>query len=141
MMTGIMIIAHGALAGELVNSVAMIMGRVPLLRAVGLGSDQSLDDLKHEIEEAWRELERGGAGQILVLVDMFGGSCSNVAARLVCDSEPGQVAVVTGVNLPMVLEASIDRDLYEFKDLVDRVVKAGRKSIVDVRAVLAEKLR
>lgn len=140
-MTGIMIIAHGALAGELVNSVAMIMGRVPLLRAVGLGSDQSLDDLKHEIEEAWRELERGGAGQILVLVDMFGGSCSNVAARLVCDSEPGQVAVVTGVNLPMVLEASIDRDLYEFKDLVDRVVKAGRKSIVDVRAVLAEKLR
>ncbi len=140
-MTGIMIIAHGALAGELVNSVAMIMGRVPLLRAVGLGSDQSLDDLKHEIEEAWQELERGGAGQILVLVDMFGGSCSNVAARLVCDSEPGQVAVVTGVNLPMVLEASIDRDLYEFKDLVDRVVKAGRKSIVDVRAVLAEKLR
>lgn len=140
-MTGIMIIAHGALAGELINSVAMIMGRVPLLRAVGLGSDQSLDDLKHEIEEAWQELERGGAGQILVLVDMFGGSCSNVAARLVCDSEPGQVAVVTGVNLPMVLEASIDRDLYEFKDLVDRVVKAGRKSIVDVRAVLAEKLR
>jgi PTS system mannose-specific IIA component len=140
-MTGIMIIAHGALAGELINSVAMIMGRVPLLRAVGLGSDQSLDDLKREIEEALQELERGGAGQILVLVDMFGGSCSNVAARLVCDSEPGQVAVVTGVNLPMVLEASIDRDLYEFKDLVDRVVKAGRKSIVDVRAVLAEKLR
>jgi len=140
-MTGIMIIAHGALAGELINSVAMIMGRVPLLRAVGLGCDQSLDDLKHEIEEAWQELESGGAGQILVLVDMFGGSCSNVAARLVCDSEPGQVAVVTGVNLPMVLEASIDRDLYEFKDLVDRVVKAGRKSIVDVRAVLAEKLR
>ena len=140
-MTGIMIIAHGTLAGELINSVAMIMGRVPLLQAVGLGCDQSLDDLKHEIEEAWQELERAGATQILVLVDMFGGSCSNVAARLVCDSEPDQVAVVTGVNLPMVLEASIDRDLYEFKELVDRVVKAGRKSIVDVRAVLAEKLR
>lgn len=140
-MTGIIIVAHGELAGELVNSVAMIMGRVPLLRAVGLGSDQSLDDLKRKIEEAWQELERGGARQILVLVDMFGGSCSNVAARLVCDSEPGQIAVVTGVNLPMVLEASIDRDLYQLKDLVDKVVKAGRKSIVDVRAVLAEKLR
>ncbi len=140
-MTGIIIVAHGALAGELINSVAMIMGRVPLLRAVGLGNDQSLDDLKREIEEAWQELERGGAQQVLVLVDMFGGSCSNVAARLVCDSEPGQVAVVTGVNLPMVLEASIDRDLYQFKDLVDKVVQAGRKSIVDVRAVLAEKLR
>ncbi|HUV86249.1 MAG TPA: PTS sugar transporter subunit IIA [bacterium] len=140
-MTGIMIVAHGALAEELINSVAMIMGRVPLLRAVGLRNDQNLDDLKREIETAWRELERGGAQQILVLVDMFGGSCSNVAARLVSESEPGQVAVITGVNLPMVLEASIDRDLYEFKDLVAKMVKAGRKSIVDVRAVLAEKLR
>ncbi len=140
-MTGILIVAHGALAEELVNSVAMIMGRVPLLRAVGLRSDQSLDDLKRDIETAWRELENEGARQILILVDMFGGSCSNVAARLVVDSQPERVAVVTGVNLPMVLEASIDRDLYEFKDFVVKVIKAGRKSIVDVKALLAEKLR
>jgi PTS system mannose-specific IIA component len=140
-MTGILIVAHAALAEELVNSVAMIMGRVPLLRAVGLRSDQSLDDLKREIETTWRGLEQEGAQEILILVDMFGGSCSNVAARLVIDSEPERVAVVTGVNLPMVLEASIDRDLYEFKGLVDKVVKAGRKSIVDVRAIMAEKLR
>ncbi len=140
-MTGILIVAHGALAEELVNSVAMIMGRVPMLRAVGLRSDQSLDDLKREIETAWRELENEGARHILILVDMFGGSCSNVAARLVVDSEAEQVAVITGVNLPMVLEASIDRDLYQFKDFVDKVVKAGKKSIVDVKALLAEKLR
>jgi mannose/fructose/sorbose-specific phosphotransferase system IIA component len=140
-MTGILIVAHGALAEELVNSVAMIMGRVPMLRAVGLRSDQSLDDLKREIETAWRELESEGARHVLILVDMFGGSCSNVAARLVVDSEAEQVAVITGVNLPMVLEASIDRDLYQFKDFVDKVVKAGKKSIVDVKALLAEKLR
>jgi PTS system mannose-specific IIA component len=140
-MIGIMVVAHGALAEELINSVAMIMGRVPLLRAVGLRTDQGLDDLKREIEKAWQELERGGAAHILVLVDMFGGSCSNVAARLVSESEPGRIAVITGVNLPMVLEASIDRDLYEFKDLVDKAVNAGKKSIVDVRAVMAEKLR
>jgi len=140
-MIGIMVVAHGALAEELINSVGMIMGRVPLLRAVGLRADQGLDDLKREIEKGWQELERGGAAHILVLVDMFGGSCSNVAARLVSECEPGRIAIITGVNLPMVLEASIDRDLYEFKDLVDKVVKAGRKSIVDVRAVMAEKLR
>jgi mannose/fructose/sorbose-specific phosphotransferase system IIA component len=140
-MTGILIVAHGALAEELVNSVAMIMGRVPLLRAVGLRSDQSLDDLKREIETAWRALENEGARRVLILVDMFGGSCSNVAARLVVDNQPERVAVVTGVNLPMVLEASIDRDLYEFEDFVVKVIKAGRKSIVDVKALLAEKLR
>ncbi len=140
-MIGIMVVAHGALAEELINSVGMIMGRVPLLRGVGLGSDQGLDDLEREIEKTWRGLEQGGAEQVLVLVDMFGGSCSNVAARMVSEKEAKQAAVITGVNLPMVLEAAIDRDLYPLEALVNKIVEAGRKSIVDVRAVMAEKLR
>jgi PTS system mannose-specific IIA component len=119
----------------------MIMGRVSLLRAVGLRSDQGLDDLEREIKKAWRGLEQGGAEQVLILVDMFGGSCSNVAARLVSEKEAKQAAVITGVNLPMVLEAAIDRDLYPLEALVNKIVEAGRKSIVDVRAVMAEKLR
>jgi PTS system mannose-specific IIA component len=100
-----------------------------------------LDDFKAEIEKKWRELEDKGAKKILILVDMFGGSCSNVAARLASDKEAGRVAVVTGVNLPMVLEAAIDRDLYSLEDLVEKTVDAGKKSVVDVRAVLAQKLR
>jgi PTS system mannose-specific IIA component len=140
-MIGIMVVAHGALAEELINSVGMIMGRVPLLRAVGLRSDQGLDDLEREIEKTWRGLEEGGAEQVLILVDMFGGSCSNVAARMVSEKEAKQAAVITGVNLPMVLEAAIDRDLYPLEALVNKIVEAGRKSIVDVRAVMAEKLR
>jgi PTS system mannose-specific IIA component len=140
-MIGILVVAHGALGEELVNSVAMIMGRVPLLRAVGLKSDQGLDDLSAEIKKAWQEFEGGGADRLLVLVDMFGGSCSNVAARLVNESDPKSSALITGVNLPMVLEAAIDRDLYTLEDLVAKIVDAGKKSIVDVRAVMAEKLR
>jgi len=140
-MIGILVIAHGALGDELVNSVAMIMGRVSLLRAVGLKSDQGLDELREEIKKAWQNLEGGGADRLLVLVDMFGGSCSNVAARLVSERDPKSAAVITGVNLPMVLEAAIDRELYTLDELVAKIVDAGKKSIVDVRAVMAEKLR
>jgi PTS system mannose-specific IIA component len=140
-MIGILVVAHGALGEELINSVTMIMGRVPLLRAVGLKSDQGLDELAEEIKNAWQELERGGADRLLILVDMFGGSCSNVAARLVNESDPQSSALITGVNLPMVLEAAIDRDLYTLEELVAKIVDAGKKSIVDVRAVMAEKLR
>jgi len=140
-MIGILVVAHGALSEELINSVAMIMGRVPLLRAVGLKSDQGLDVLSDEIKKARQELERGGADRLLVLVDMFGGSCSNVAARLVNESDPKSSALITGVNLPMVLEAAIDRDLYTLDELVAKIIDAGKKSIVDVRAVMAEKLR
>jgi PTS system mannose-specific IIA component len=140
-MIGILVVAHGALGEELVNSVAMIMGRVPLLRAVGLKSDQGLDNLGAEIKKAWQELERGGADRLLILVDMFGGSCSNVAARLVNESDPKSSALITGVNLSMVLEAAIDRDLYTLEELVAKIIDAGKKSVVDVRAVMAEKLR
>jgi PTS system mannose-specific IIA component len=140
-MIGILLVAHGVLGDELINSVAMIMGRVPLLRAVGLKSDQGLDDLRQGIEAAWEDLERGGADQILMLVDMFGGSCSNVAARLITERDAKNAAVLTGVNLPMVLEAAIDRDLYPLDELVNKILDAGKKSIIDVRAVLAQKLR
>jgi len=119
----------------------MIMGRVPLLRAVGLRIDENLDDFAREIEEAWRVLEAEGAEQVLMLVDMFGGSCSNVAARLVRDKDAARVVLLTGVNLPMVLEAAIDRDLYPLAELAEKIVKAGRKSIVDVRAAMAGKGR
>jgi len=140
-MIGILVVAHGELGEELINSVGMIMGRVPLLRAVGLKSDQGLDELREEIGKAWQELERGGADRLLVLVDMFGGSCSNVAARLVNESDPKSSALITGVNLSMVLEAAIDRDLYTLEELVAKIIDAGKKSVVDVRAVMAEKLR
>ncbi len=139
-MIGILVVAHGGLAEQLVTSGAMIMGRVPMLRAVGLKADQSLDDFAREIDAAWRALEEEGAEQVLILVDMFGGSCSNVAARLVRDRDARAVALVTGANLPMVLEAAIDRDLYPLPTLVEKVIKAGRKSIVDVQAALAGRM-
>lgn len=140
-MIGILVVAHGALAEELTNSVAMILGRIPLLGGVGLRGDQGLDELRQEIRQAWQTLERGGADQLLILVDMFGGSCSNVAARLASEYDAHSVAVLTGVSLPMVLEAAIDRDLYTLEELAAKIVDAGRKSIVDVRAVMAEKMR
>ena len=140
-MTGALLVTHGELGEQLIASVGMIMGRLPLLKAVGLAPDGTLDDLARAITGAWQALEAEGAEHVLILVDMFGGSCSNVAARLVRDQDPDRVALITGVNLPMVLEAVIDRDLYAFEDLVPKVVEAGRKSIVDVRTVLAEKMR
>lgn len=140
-MIGLLIVAHGRLAEELVNSASLIMGRIPLLRAVGLTTDQNLDDFATEIQEHCRALENEGATGILIMVDMFGGSCSNVTARLFGDGETTEVALVAGVNLPMVLEAAIDRDLYTLPKLADKVILAGKKSIMDVLATLVTRRR
>ncbi len=139
-MTGIILVAHGGLARALADAVTMILGRPSLLKAVDLGADECLDDLARGIEDAWRELEAEKAARIIILTDMFGSSCSNVAGRVVHDKGRVPAALVTGVNLPMVIEAAIDRDLYSLEELVAKVIAAGNKSIVDIAAALDKRL-
>jgi mannose/fructose-specific phosphotransferase system component IIA len=63
---------------------------------------------------------------------MFGGSCANVAAKAAADLDPERIIVIAGVNLPMVLDAVINRDILDFPDLVRKAVEAGNRSIMDM---------
>ena len=61
------------------------------------------DDPDRKLAEA-RELVRGlddGSG-VLLLSDIFGGTPSNIASRLI---EPGRIEAVAGVSLPMLVRS------------------------------------
>src|SRR5690606_8122081 len=75
-----------------------------------------------------------GAG-VLLLADLFGGSAANVALAYLGEH---QVEVVTGVNLPMVLEAlSHSAPGATPADLARRVAQAALDSVVVAGALLA----
>jgi len=101
---GVVVVTHGQLATELVNSAEMIVGDLPHFVAVSIGWH---DDVDHAREEIGRAIERlavteGEAARtpVLVLTDMFGGTPANLAVTFVsCDVE-----VITGVNLPMLIK-------------------------------------
>ena len=102
MKLGVVVVTHGQLAAELVNSAEMIVGDLPHFVAVSLGWH---DDVDHQRDEIGRAIERvqQSAGQgagVLVLSDMFGGTPTNLAVTYVSP----QVEVVTGVNLPMLIK-------------------------------------
>ena len=76
-MFGIVIIAHGGLAGELLAATEHVVGRVEKTKAIGIGPHDDLTQKQADIRSAVEEV-RGDAGAILV-TDMFGGSPSNLS--------------------------------------------------------------
>jgi mannose/fructose-specific phosphotransferase system component IIA len=62
-----------------------------------------------------------------VFVDYFGGSCCTNSMRAVHVMKG--VKVISGVNLPMLLDFATKRDLLEFQEMVDHLLRRGRESV------------
>ena len=107
MKLGVVVVTHGQLANELVNSAEMIVGDLPHFAAVSIGWHEDVDQARNEIAKAIERVQvaaQAGHGEhevcVLVLSDMFGGTPANLAVTFV---NPG-VEVITGVNLPMLIK-------------------------------------
>src|SRR5437667_4646468 len=98
-MIGVVVVTHGQLATELVNSAEMIVGDLPQFAAVSIGWHDDVNDAREDISRAIDRV-RDEAG-VLVLTDMFGGTASNLGMTFL---ETNRVEVITGVNLPMLLK-------------------------------------
>ena len=88
-MIGIVVVTHGQLARELVAAAEMITGEdIPNATSVSIGWHDAPDDAQRAIVTA---VERVSGNE---------GAPSNLALSLL---NAGQVEVVTGVNLPMLI--------------------------------------
>ena len=100
-MVGILIVTHGNLGVTLAECAQHILQReLPHLAVMAVDKN---DDPDRKLAEA-RELVRGlddGSG-VLLLSDIFGGTPSNIASRLI---EPGRIEAVAGVSLPMLVRS------------------------------------
>ena len=122
-MFGIIVGTHGIFAQELVKSCEMICGEQKNVRAVTLIPGEGPDDVVTKYEAAIKELDCEGG--VLFLNDLFGGSPYNAACRLVISNE--NYGIVTGVNLPMLIEmcsAQLMDDGSDIKDLMQKAVDA-----------------
>ena len=98
-MVAIIVAAHGHLAEGLIASSAMIAGPQEDLVAVTFDPSEGPDDLLAKYAAA---VEKSSSDHYLILVDLLGGSPYNAAARFAAQREDADV--VTGVNLPMLIE-------------------------------------
>ncbi|MFT8315959.1 MAG: mannose/fructose/sorbose PTS transporter subunit IIA [Clostridium sp.] len=133
-MTAIIIGTHGKFSQEILRSSEMIFGEQENVSAVtfepGEGPDDLVKKYKKELEEL--DLKEG----VLFLVDLFGGSPFNAASRIVSENE--NMDIVTGINLPMLLEVYGVRDSSNFQELVDTAKNAAKDGIKSLKEVLVQ---
>jgi PTS system mannose-specific IIA component len=122
---GVLILSHYRLADEFVAALRHIVGEVEHVRAIGLDpATAAPEEMRAQIDKGIREID-GGRG-VLVLVDMFGGTPSNIALSFL---EEGRVEVVTGVNLPMLVKVARQKDGVSIHELAEIARDYGRRNI------------
>ena len=105
-MVGIILESHGDFAKGILQSGEMIFGTQPDVKAVTLQPSEGPDDIRAKMEEAITTFEN--PEQVLFMVDLWGGTPFNQTSGLINGHEDTW-AVVTGLNLPMLIEAFASR--------------------------------
>lgn len=124
----IVVATHGRLGYELVNSMEMIIGRQKRVVALGLKPEDDPMILKEGFREC---IINYGRNNVVFLVDLLGGAVSNMAKASAREGVP----VITGVNLPMLLEVVASR--YESNNIdADTIVRLCKNSIWDLRRIV-----
>ncbi len=133
-MINILVVTHGNFGNELIKSAEMIVGKQENVESLGLFLEDDFDIFKSKVKNKIKELENEEG--VLVLVDMFGGTPSNASFANLNNLN---FECVTGLNLPMMLEVLINRNLKTLKELVDIAVDVKKNSIFNLRETVLRK--
>ncbi|MDX1593444.1 MAG: PTS sugar transporter subunit IIA [Gammaproteobacteria bacterium] len=100
MAVAVLVVTHGRIGEELLASSMRILGQNPLPCA-SFSVEQNCDPERVARELAARIGRIDEGDGVLVLVDLYGATPANVVRRV---REARPCAIVTGVNLPMLLK-------------------------------------
>lgn len=120
--TPALLVMHSDLADALLRAAEKVYGPVEGVEVLS-NEGLSREDLEQAIARRVSDWSEGG----LVLTDFWGGSCHICGVAAVRGH--GDVVVVTGINLPVLLDFLHNRDAYGPMALADRLIRKGRDSI------------
>ncbi len=121
---GGVIVSHGQVAGELLAAAETVVGTLSHITAVSIGWHDDVEMAKDEIARAIGKVSEGAG--VLLLTDMFGGTPTNISAMFI---KEGEVEIVTGVNLPMVIKLASQNKEMTLNNLAKEVEEQGKQAI------------
>ncbi len=136
MKIGVVIVTHYQLGAEFLHALRLIVPETPKFLSVSLDPNQPVDEMRTAIAEAIKKAEQGEG--VLVLTDMFGGTPSNISLSFL---EDHSVAVVTGINLPMLIKLATLREDKPLDELATFVKEYGRRNISVASEILPEEAK
>jgi PTS system mannose-specific IIA component len=131
-MIGVLILTHYRGAEEVRQALRLIVGEVKHFRAIGLDPNASPEEMRARIEKSLREVDQGQG--VLIIVDMFGGTPSNLCLSFL---DEDRVEVVTGANLPMLVKVARLEENMALHEVAELARDYGRRNISVASDVLA----
>lgn len=136
-MIDIVVATHGPLSKAFEETVALIVGDATPINYVGFFHGDDVEHLEQEIQsKIFTSLEQ--KRQVLVFIDLLGGSPSNRSALILnqLNEKTPHVEFITGVNLPMLIEAVVNSQTAgSVQELKEQAITAGRAGITDLKQI------
>jgi len=132
-LTGVLVVTHGDFGAALLGAAQMIVGPQPGIESVSVLVGRGVDEIVSELKAALSRLESGLG--VLVLTDLFGGTPTTLSLSL---RKLGNIEVVAGVNLPMLLKVLQSRAA-DLPELAAQAKAAGVQGIVVPGEMLRKK--
>lgn len=131
-MIGIVVVTHSRLGEALLEAAEFVLGSRPTEAvSVSIDLNQNVDRLREKVAAAIKKVNQDQG--ILILTDMFGGTPSNISYSFL---EEGRIEVLSGVNLPILVQALDYRANLSIGELAASVETFGRKSITLASSIL-----
>ena len=124
-MVGIVVATHGEIGKALLETAIEIVGFTPI-QVVAVSLEAEIDRAAgwDMIVQAVDAVDHGDG--TLIMVDMFGGTPSNLAISIIAERK---VEVLTGVNLAMVLRTILKRENQTLPKLASDVLAYGQRNV------------
>lgn len=126
MMKNIVLVSHGQMAAGVKATLEMIVGKQGHVHVVSLKPDGDDRQFEADLQEEMKTLN----GPTLIIADLLGGTPCNVALRNYLEDD--QVAIIAGMSLPLVIEATLNAQATSTE-----LVKAAQGAVADVKAEMA----
>jgi mannose PTS system EIIA component len=135
-MVGILIVTHRQLAEALLSASDLILGHLEKVVAISLDPSALPDDARQQIAEGLAKLN--STDGVLILTDMFGGTPSNLSLSFL---KEGQVEVISGVNLPMLIKVNQLRqgNYANLREMALTLQQSGQQGITVASELLHKK--
>lgn len=125
MTVGVLVITHEEVGKALLDAAVNMLGLCPLAtETLTVQRDVDPETLVQRARVALAGLDTGDG--VLVLTDMYGSTPSNIACRLF---ENGQVEVVSGINLSMLVRV-LNYPSLSLHELTEKALSGGHEGIM-----------
>jgi|SRR5476649_271055 len=133
MNTAFIIATHGDAAAPLLNTAQMIVGRQTNVCAVSFLPGENVDNLIAKFETLLPDLIVDDG--VLFLVDIYAGSPFNAASLLAINKPDWDV--VTGVNIPMLVNLFMERDeITNYDQLIVTAIATAQEGVKSLKLSL-----